>query len=231
MSVKFNKPKSGASQYLKIGSNGAKYKIEGNSSWKTTEIVYFMFIEESSTNKYWRQTTADVESKITQLSGEISAKVSSNGGADGFGWNLTESGFTLTSTIGNVKTDVLTCDKNGIIIKGKIAASEASTVAGWKIGEYKIYGGGDAEAEDSGLDDSDPAQYKGAVMQIPGYPYKDSSGNEKRTKWVFAAGGTTHDAYGDYPFRVDAYGKVYAKQIYLRGSRLLKSDDGIVRWK
>ena len=212
MSVKFNKPKSGASQYLKIGSNGAKYKIEGNVSWETTEVVYFMFIEESSTNKYWRQTTADVESKITQLSGEISGKVSSEGGADGFSWVLTDSGFTLTSTIDNASTEVFKCDKNGVIIDGTITAQAGSKIGGWTLTDYKIYAG-------SGAGNC-------AVIQVPNYNYGSGT-----TKWVFAAGGDSHDSYGDAPFRVDMNGNVHINRLYMgTGGRVYFGSDNYLKY-
>lgn len=56
--------------------------------------------------------------RIDVQAGLINAKVSSSGGANGFGWSLTDSGFILTSTINNTSTNVFVCNKDGVYING-----------------------------------------------------------------------------------------------------------------
>lgn len=88
-------------------------------------------------------------------------------------------------------------------ITGKITATSGSfsgtitsnsgKIANWNITTNKIYGG-DAN---TGV----------AVMQLP----------SADTTWVFAAGGTSHSAYKDCPFRVSKAGKLYATEAEITG--------------
>lgn len=111
---------------------------------------------------------------------------------------------------GNANADVLVCrtglgtdaspydypfviSSNGTLtatkvnIKGTIKAEVGSTIGGWTLTDGKIYGG----TSSTGV----------AVMQAP----------SSNIDWVFAAGGTSHSAYKDCPFRVHKDGAMYAE--------------------
>ena len=84
-----------------------------------------------------RATTAEgtLSSQISQQATQIAAKVSQTGGNNAsFGWTLTASGFSLYS--GN--TEVMKCDKNGLVVKGNIAGS-TGTIGGFTIGSSALY--------------------------------------------------------------------------------------------
>ena len=94
--------------------------------------------------------------------------------------NLTSDNVVIKSTNFNVTKE------------GKITAKEGS-IGGWNIGAYKIFN----EGATSG---------NACCMQTPNYEYETG----KYTNWVFAAGATNHDAYGDAKFRVNKAGAMYS---------------------
>lgn len=59
---------------------------------------------------------------ITQLSNQISAKVSSNGGDTSFGWELNNNNFKLISS----SDEVFVCDKGGVSVTGSVSSSGSS---------------------------------------------------------------------------------------------------------
>lgn len=90
-------------------------------------------------------------------------------------------------------------------IEGKITATSGSftgtitadkgKIGGWTIASNKLYAG-------------DGSSIKTVVMQAP----------TESNKWVFAAGGSSHDNYGDCPFRVSKTGEVYATNVHIKGA-------------
>ena len=80
---------------------------------------------------------------------------------------------------------------------GKITSSDG-IIGGWEIGENKIFAGD----KSTGV----------CVMQKP----------TSNTTFVFAAGGTSHSAYKDCPFRVTKAGKLYATGAEISGASTFK---------
>lgn len=116
-------------------------------------------------------------------------------------------GGTITGSVINNGNGTFSVDENGKMIcsnaeiSGTITANDGH-IGGWAIDDYKIYGGDSS----TGV----------AVMQIP----------TSHTTWVFAAGGTSHDDYGDCPFRVNKNGALYATGATIEGK--VTADDGII---
>ena len=107
--------------------------------------------------------------------------------------NLTSDNVVIKSTNFNVTKE------------GKIAAKQGS-IGGWNIGAYKIF-------------NEDTTSGNACCMQIPNYEYETG----KYTNWVFAAGATDHDAYGDAKFRVDKAGAMYSTSGFIGGWNISSS--------
>ena len=103
----------------------------------------------------------------------------------------TAAGITIKDAAGN-KQFYADADGN-LILSGGINATFGK-VGGWTINNHKIYAGGT-----DGL--------KTAAVQVPA----DGS------YYVFAAGGESHDNYGDCPFRVGKDGKLFATDAEIKG--------------
>lgn len=88
-----------------------------------------------------------VNSKIEQTASKIDAKVSKfkDGKENGFGWNLQDDGFVLTSTIDEEQTDVFKANKDGIVVTGTVNATDGA-IGGWELdkdeeGFSRLYSG------------------------------------------------------------------------------------------
>ena len=104
--------------------------------------------------------------------------------------------YSSPSAYVNIKNGTLSAV--GADISGSVSTADITdtggTIGGWRITSSKIYGGDGA----TGV----------AAIQYP---------NESM-KWVFAAGGSSHDSYLDCPFRVSKSGELYAQKAYIIGS-------------
>lgn len=109
-------------------------KEELNSSISLTSEQ----ILSSVSRKYTTQeTTETIRSQINQQADQISAKVSKSGGSSSsFGWNLTDTYFSLVS--GN--TERFRCDRNGVMVNGAIN-STSGNIGGWRITSASIDNG------------------------------------------------------------------------------------------
>ena len=90
----------------------------GVKSYTDNKLTAYSTTEQTANMITAAVTDENGNSLFTQLSNSISAKVSSSGGANGFRWSLTDSGFILTSTINNTSTNVFVCNKDGVYING-----------------------------------------------------------------------------------------------------------------
>lgn len=103
----------------------------------------------------------------------------------------TTAGITIKDAAGNKQ---FYADADGNLILSGGINSTFGKVGGWTINNHKIYAGGT-----DGL--------KTAAVQVPA----DGS------YYVFAAGGESHDNYGDCPFRVGKDGKLFATDAEIKG--------------
>lgn len=103
----------------------------------------------------------------------------------------TTAGITIKDAAGNKQ---FYADADGNLILAGGINSTFGKVGGWTINNHKIYAGGT-----DGL--------KTAAVQVPA----DGS------YYVFAAGGESHDNYGDCPFRVGKDGKLFATDAEIKG--------------
>lgn len=94
----------------------------------------------------------------------------------------------------NSGTLIINSDNFKVSAEGVIEAT-SGTIGGWTLNSYKLFAG-------------DGVNSKTVVIEAPG--------NE--TTYVFAAGGFSHDDYGDCPFRVTKAGKLYATDAVITGS-------------
>lgn len=147
-------------------------------------------------------TAADnaLSSRITQTANSIELKVSKdsiistiNQSAESVTINASKislSGKTINLTSDNIviQSTNFSVDKNGKI------TSTSGEIGGWTIGANKIYAGDSS----TGV----------CVVQKP----------TSSTTFVFAAGGTSHSAYSDCPFRVTKAGKLYASGASISGN-------------
>lgn len=104
---------------------------------------------------------------------------------------ITISAGTVTFNAGTL---VINSDNFKVSAEGVIEAT-SGTIGGWTLNSYKLFAG-------------DGVNSKTVVIEAPG--------NE--TTYVFAAGGFSHDDYGDCPFRVTKAGKLYATDAVINGS-------------
>lgn len=104
--------------------------------------------------------------------------------------------YSSPSAYVNIKNGTLLAV--GANISGSVTTSDITAtggrIGGWSITSSKIYGGNSA----TGV----------AVIQYP----------QENIKWVFAAGGTSHDSYLDCPFRVSKSGELHAQKASITGS-------------
>ena len=107
-------------------------------------------------------------------------------------------GLTIKDSNGNKQ--FYADSKGNLCISAKITADEGR-IGGWEINSYKIFAGGK-----DGV--------KTAVMQVPG----------KEPYYVFAAGGSNHNDYGDCPFRVSKYGELFAEKGNIAGWKVNNND-------
>jgi peptidyl-tRNA hydrolase len=168
--------------------NGLSSRITINKNAITSEVA--------------RATEAEgnLSSRITQTAEKIELKVSKdsiissiNQSAESITINANKislSGKTINLTSDNIviKSTNFSVDKNGVI------TAKSGEIGGWTIGTYKIYGGD----KNTGV----------CVMQRP----------TSTNTYVFAAGGTNHEGYGDCPFRVRKDGKLYASGAEISGN-------------
>lgn len=94
----------------------------------------------------------------------------------------------------NAGTLVINSENFKVSAEGVIEAT-SGTIGGWTLNHYKIFAG-------------DGVNSKTVVIEAPG----------NATTYVFAAGGRSHDDYGDCPFRVTKAGKLYATDAVITGS-------------
>lgn len=111
--------------------------------------------------------------------------------------------FADDSTAISISAGTITFNSNTIVINstnfsvtsdGTITA-KAGTIGGWTLQSYKLQAG-------------DGVNIKTVVVEAP----------TQNTTYVFAAGGRSHDDYGDCPFRVTKNGKLYATDAIISGS-------------
>lgn len=214
--IKAEKIEINATDVIKILSGNAINMTTNNITFNATNF---------SVNKdgYVKMKNADVSGKITASSGKIgnwdilSDRISQT--------HTASDGKVYITTLANYNNDsansrILHCSVDGVDtfyvyrngklfannaeIQGKITATSGSfigkitstsgTIGGWTLTTGKIYGG----TSSTGV----------AVMQLP----------STNTTWVFAAGGTSHSAYADCPFRVSKSGDLYATKAHINGS-------------
>ena len=149
-----------------------------------------------------RATEAEgtLSSRITQTANSIELKVSKdsiistiNQSAESIAINANKislSGKTINLTSDNI---IIKSTNFSVDTTGKITATSGE-IGGWTIGTSKIYAGDSS----TGV----------CVVQKP----------TSNTTFVFAAGGTSHSAYKDCPFRVTKAGKLYASGAEISGS-------------
>mgnify|MGYP003305210869 CR=1 FL=1 len=87
--------------------------------------------------------------------------------------------------------------------EGRITAGTNSKIGGWTIDDGKIYGGDTSKGE------------KTAVMQRP----------DDGISWVFAAGGSSHSAYKDSPFRVSKSGNAVIRNLIIADALKIAVED------
>lgn len=119
-------------------SNGYYTKVETDS--KITQSATQIQTTVAATYAT-KDTTTNLQSQITQQAGQISAKVSINGGnASSFAWALTPTVFQLISR----NSVVFECDQYGIRIEGNGTFTgniyaESGTIGNWAITNGSIY--------------------------------------------------------------------------------------------
>ena len=200
------------------------FRTKDTPHWLEGDEVYFMLTVDTLGDPYLRPTSPISTAQTEMLSDMISARVVNGATGNGFGWNLDAESFTLQASVTDAsgtttQTEVLKCDANGLTVTGTINALNG-TIGGWTINEYKITGG---ESKD-----------ECCVMQVPNYVYGyNTDGTAKKTKWVFAAGSESHDAYGDAPFRVDKNGNLYMSAAYVSGGKIYfgSNNNCNLQWK
>lgn len=229
------------STYFKVAANGALTCTKGFIGGWEINPFYLGSKYESGSNYYWAYMQAFTGSSLDRYAfaldsyvngslthpfyvtyggklfannAEIAGKITANTGAIG-GWvvnanniykEATDSGVTYGTTLssstaagGNGFAFSVSRTESGtttypLVIRnsGKLECSAITatggTIGGWTLTSGKIYGG-DAS---TGV----------AVVQRP----------SANTTWVFAAGGTSHNNYGDCPFRVNKNGQIYATE-------------------
>ena len=110
--------------------------------------------------------------------------------------------FANDTTAVTISAGTITFNSGTIIINSEnfsvtsdgIVTATAGTIGGWTLESHKLYAGGGTGG-------------KTVVMAVP------TSSNT----YVFAAGGSSHDDYGDCPFRVTKAGKLYATDAVIHG--------------
>lgn len=156
-------------------------------------------------------------SEIQQLSDSIKMEVSGTLGSEAsiilsvgankytgeFDLSQIRTAFANDNTAISISAGTITFNSGTIIInstnfkvdaEGVIEAT-SGTIGGWTLNSYKLFAG-------------DGVNAKTVVIEAPG----------NATTYVFAAGGKSHDDYGDCPFRVTKAGKLYATDAIINGS-------------
>ena len=163
-----------------------------------------------------KSTTDGLSSRITQTASEIRSEVKNT--TDGLSSRITqnEKEISLKVSAGQVSAqlsiekDKITISGNRFVLssknckisaEGKIEASDcelsgkitatSGQIGGFTVTKTKLYGTKDG---------------KTVMMNVP-----------QTGTYVFAAGGSSHDSYGDCPFRVTYEGKMYATDAIVSG--------------
>lgn len=111
--------------------------------------------------------------------------------------------FANDNTAVTISAGVITFNSGTIVINSNnfkvdsqgVIEATSGKIGGWTLNSYKLFAG-------------DGVNSKTVVVEAPG----------NLTTYVFAAGGRSHDDYGDCPFRVTKAGKLYATDAIITGS-------------
>lgn len=157
--------------------------------------------------------TSEIEQLAESISLEIKGSLGSNASiilsagsnSKSYELDLTQvrTAFANDNTAVSISAGTITFNAGTLIVNstnfqltadGTITA-KAGTIGGWTLNSYKLFAG-------------DGVNSKTVVVEVPG----------SATTYVFAAGGKSHDDYGDCPFRVTKHGKLYATDAIINGS-------------
>ena len=213
-------------QTEKYISDSLKLKVDATvfeTYRKQTATLIEDMVKNTDFESFRTQTAG--EFKQTVKSGEIISSINQSHESIGINANkinitandilniISNNEINLKSRNISIISDNFSVDKNGNAkmknadFSGKIT-STSGKIANWTITTGKIYGGDST----TGV----------AVMQLP----------SANTTWVFAAGGKSHDAYADCPFRVSKNGEMYATsgkiaEFTINGAMLVGTNVGV----